>query len=171
MKKTIAMEIADAIANGAVKVPSNKFLDKDGNPIKVRPMDGAYDPLEVGDIIHVPNDFEVLAVKFNADDEDAHPCIICEVTLASGGERNIRFFPNSLCKSVISYDADGHRGPRVKSSGTAGDLFRTKDTVDEGLALLRGRDIKVSAYSMVTIKDYRSKEMRDTHIYTYDLVD
>lgn len=170
-KKNLAIEIAEAISAGtAVAQPDNKFLDKDGNPLKVRQMESTYDPLEKGDIITIPTDYKVLLVKFSDDtDAPAYPCIYCEVRSLDGSERNFRFFPNSLCKSITPI-VDGKRQARVKTRGTATDLYRGVLTVDEGLALLKGKSIRVSDAAVHTIKDYSTKELRDTHIYTYDLV-
>ena len=170
MKKSLATEIAEAITAGAVAQPDNKFVDKDGNPIKVRSMESIYDPLQVGDVLTIPQDYTVLLVKFSDDaDAQAYPCIYCPLKEADGTERNFRFFPNSLVKTVIPI-VDGKRQAKVKTTGTATDLYYGTATVDEGLALLRGKSIKVTAVSVHTVRDYATKELRDTHIYQYDLV-
>lgn len=169
-KKNLATEIAEAIAAGAVLQADNRFLDANGQPLKVRSMESTYDPLEVGDVITIPTDYKVLMVTFSdADDAKAYPCIYCEVRSADGSERNFRFFPNSLCKSITPI-VDGKRQAKVKTTGTATDLYRTVDTVDEALALLKGKSIRVAGAAIHTIKDFTTKELRDTHIYVYDLV-
>lgn len=168
-KKTLALEIAEALNAGAVAQPDNKFLDSNGQPVKVRSMESTYDPLEVGDVLTIPADYKVLLVKFSDAAEQAYPCIYCEVKAVDGSERNFRFFPNSLCKSITPI-VDGKRQAKVKTTGTATDLYRTVDTVDEGLALLKGKSIKVTSAEVHTVKDYTTKELRDTHIYNYDLV-
>lgn len=168
-KKTLPAEIAEAIAAGAVPQANNKFVDADGNPIKVRSMESTYDPLEVGDVLTIPTDYKVLLVKFSEDAERSYPCIYCTVKSTDGSERNFRFFPNSLCKSITPI-VDGKRQAKVKTTGTATDLYRTVDTVDEGLALLKGKSIKVTSAEIHTVKDYTTKELRDTHIYQYDLM-
>lgn len=170
-KKNLNVEIAELIASGeAVAAADNKFLDKDGNPIKVRQMESTYDPLEKDDVLTIPTDYKVLMVKFDdADDAPAYPCIYCEVKSADGSERNFRFFPNSLCKSITPI-VNGLRQARVKTKGTASELYRSVATVDEGLALLKGKSIRVADATLHTIKDYRTKQERTTHIYTYDLV-
>lgn len=170
MKKNLATEIAEAIAAGAIAQPDNKFVDKDGNPIKVRSMESTYDPLQVGDVLTIPQDYKVLLVKFSDDaDAQAYPCIYCPLKEADGSERNFRFFPNSLVKTIIPI-VEGKRQAKVKTTGTATDLYYGVATVDEGLALLRGKSIKVTAASVHTVRDYTTKELRDTHIYQYDLV-
>ena len=42
-KKNLATEIAEAIAAGAVAQPDNKFVDANGQPIKVRSMESTYE--------------------------------------------------------------------------------------------------------------------------------
>lgn len=168
-KKTIANEIAAAIQAGATVVADNKFTNPDGTPLKVRSMESTYDPLEVGDVLTIPTDYTVLAVKFSdAEDAKAYPCIYVEVKSADGSERNFRFFPNSLCKSVTPI-VEGKRGPKVKTKGTASELYRTVENVDDGLALLKGKRIRVSSAEIITVRDFNTQELRDTHIYTYDL--
>ena len=61
-KKNLATEIAEAIAAGAVAQPDNKFVDANGQPIKVRSMESTYDPLEVGHVLTIPTDYKVLLV-------------------------------------------------------------------------------------------------------------
>lgn len=170
-KVTIAAEISNALAAGAILVDSNKFLDKDGNPLKTRNMESTYDPLEVGDTFTIPQDYQVLAIKFNEndDDETPHPFIFVEVHSADGSSRNMRFFPNSLHK-FINPVVNGVRQAKVKTTGTACDLYGTKDTIDESLALLKGKTIKVTAAEIYRILT-RDKVERDTHIYQYDLAD
>lgn len=168
-KKNLAGAIAEAIANGAQPQAENKFINSKGEPIKVRQMESDYDPLEVGDVLHIPENYQVILVKFNEEDEESHPCIFVECTRADGSPRILRWFPNSLCKSINPI-VDGKRGPRVKTTGTATDLYRTVDTVDEGLALLKGKDIKVTASAVYTHKTRFTNGEQDTHIYQYDLV-
>ena len=167
-KKLINDEIAAAIAAGAVK--QDAFLAADGSPLKVRPMDSPYDPLEVGDVLRIPTDFQVLGVKFDPNDENEKPksCIIVECDCADGSQRNWRFFPNSLCKTVVPY-VDGHNLARVKSSGTAVDLYTSVDDVNVAMSLLKGKSIKIAAATIYPRKDWRTGEVKDTHIYQYDL--
>ena len=167
MKKTIAVEVAEAIANGSERVVDGSFKNSNGEPIRVRSMESSYDPLEVGDRFTVPTTPEVLKMSINGS-EEKYPYFFVEVVSSDGSTRNYRFFPNSLVKSVVPI-IDGKRGPRVKTRGTATDLFNSKDTVDEALALLKGRTIVVASCNIVTVRDFNSKELRDTHIYEYNL--
>lgn len=169
-KKNLAGAIAEALANGAVAQAENKFLNAKGEPVRVRQMESDYDPLEEGDVLHIPENYQVLMVKFNETDEEARPCIFIDVTRADGSPRVMRWFPNSLCKSIFPI-VDGKRQARVKTTGTATALYSTVDTVDEGLALLKGRDIKVTASAVYTHKTRFTNGEQDTHIYQYDLVE
>ena len=109
-------------------------------------------------------------VKFNdTADAQAYPCIFITVKSSDGSERNHRFFPNSLVKTIIPI-VDGKRQAKVKTKGTATDLYHSFQTVDEALEALKGKTIKVSSEEVHTVRDYQTKELRDTHIYTYDLV-
>lgn len=169
-KKLIADAIAEMIAKGAFRVESKKFTAADGTPLRVRSMDSDYDPLEVGDVLHIPQDFDVLEMKFNQDDPDEkpHQFVVVEVTQQDGNTRHWRFFPNSLMKARRPF-VDGHYQKKVKSTGTAVDLALTVDTVNELMDLLRGKNILVADATLVTEKNYRTGEIRDTHIYKYDL--
>lgn len=169
MAKKINEAIEAAIAAGAVVLDS--FVDSEGKPLRVRQMDSDYDPLNVGDVLSIPEEYKVLGIKFNPEDEDEkpHPFIFVEVLCADGSERNWRFFPNSLCKTVRPFE-NGHTQPKVKTTGTATDLYLTKDEVNEALALLKGRKIKVSASTVYSYKQYQTGEIKETHIYQYDLV-
>lgn len=168
-KRTVESEMNNALANGAKLAQDNKFVTADGKPMQIRQMDSDYDPLEEGDTLHIPADYKVVEVKFEENDETSHPCIFIEVTRADGTDRILRWFPNSLCKSINPI-VDGKRQARVKTTGSATDLFRSVDTVDEGLALLKGKDIKVAKATVYTHQTRYTNGPRDTHIYQYDLV-
>lgn len=169
-KKNLTAAIAEALANGAVAQAENKFVNSNGDAVRVRQMESDYDPLEVGDVLHIPTDYQVLLVKFNDADTEARPCIFINVTRSDGSDRILRWFPNSLCKSIFPI-VDGKRQARVKTTGTATALYSTKDTVDEALALLKGKDIKVTASAVYTHKTRFTNGEQDTHIYQYDLVE
>jgi hypothetical protein len=169
-KLSISDEIAALIKAGDVLVSNNKFEDENGEALLIRSMESTSDPLEVGDIISVPTDYKVLKTKFSDDaDAKAYPYIITEVKSVDGSERNFRFFPNSLCKTVWPI-VNNVRQAKVKTSGTASDLYRTKTTIDEGLALLRGRQIKVADVQSYEAKEYGLQTTKTKHIYQYDLV-
>lgn len=165
-KKNIATEIQEMVAAGdAVVVADNKFSGADGAPLKVRNMESTNDPLEVGDEITIPTDYKVIAVKIG---EGLYPCTVAEVKSADGSERNMRFFPNSLAKNITPIDAEGRRMPKVKTAGAVASWFSQKDTVDEAMKELAGKTFVVAAKTVYSVRDYNTKEIRQTGIYQYE---
>ena len=165
MKKTIAAEIEEMVAAGAQKVVDNKFTDANGNALKVRNMDLSNDPLEIGDEITIPADYQVIKVDINGN---MYPCLIAEVKSADGGERNMRFFPNSLAKTVYPLTAEGTRGPKVKTTGDVARWYAGFESVDEALKEIAGKKvIKVTGKTGYKYRDYTTKEERSTNVYEY----
>ena len=165
MKNTIAKEVEEMIAGGAVKVENKTFQDADGKPLKVRNMDATNDPLEIGDEITIPQDYEVLLTDINGNQ---YPCTVAEVKTTDGGERNMRFFPNSLAKVVYPVDAEGKRGPKVKTTGTVAKWYSEKGTVDEAMKELAGKTIVIAGKETYNYRDYNTKEIRSTSVYQYE---
>lgn len=165
-KKNIATEIQEMVAAGdATVVADNKFSGADGAPLKVRSMESTNDPLEVGDEITIPTDYKVIAVKIG---EGSYPCTVAEVKGADGSERNMRFFPNSLAKNITPIDAEGRRMPKVKTTGAVASWYSQKDTVDEAMKELAGKTLVVAAKTVYSVRDYATKELRQTGIYQYE---
>lgn len=164
-KLTIAQEIQEMINGGATAVEGNKFMDADGNALKVRNMDSTNDPLEIGDEITIPTDYKVVLTPIG---ESKYPCTIAEVKAADGSERNMRFFPNSLAKNVIPLDAEGKRMPKVKTTGAVAAWYAEQDTVDAAMAHLAGKTIVVTGKQTYSVKQYNSDEVRNTSVYTYE---
>lgn len=164
-KLTIAQEIQEMIKGGATEVANNKFSAADGTPMKVRNMDSSNDPLEVGDEITIPADFKVLNVKIG---ENAYPCTVAEVKSLDGGERPMRFFPNSLAKNIIPLDAEGKRMPKVKTTGKVAEWYAGFENVDDAMRDLAGKTIKVVGKETYNIRDYTTKEIRQTSVFSYD---
>ena len=165
-KKNIATEIQEMVAAGdATVVADNKFSGADGAPLRVRSMESTNDPLEVGDEITIPTDYKVIAVKIG---EGSYPCTVAEVKGADGSERNMRFFPNSLAKNITPIDAEGRRMPKVKTTGAVASWYSQKDTVDEAMKELAGKTLVVAAKTVYSIRDYNTKEIRQTGIYQYE---
>ena len=165
-KKNIATEIQEMVAAGdATGVADDKFSGADGAPLKVRSMESTNDPLEVGDEITIPTDYKVIAVKIG---EGSYPCTVAEVKSADGSERNMRFFPNSLAKNITPIDAEGRRMPKVKTTGAVASWYSQKDTVDEAMKELAGKTLVVAAKTVYSIRDYNTKEIRQTGIYQYE---
>lgn len=165
-KKNIATEIQELVAAGeATVVADNKFVGSDGAPAKVRSMESTNDPLEVGDEITIPEDYQVIAVKIG---EGNYPCVMAEVKSADGSERNMRFFPNSLAKNITPVDGEGRRMPKVKTTGTVASWYAGQDTVDNAMQGLKGKTLVVKGKTVHSYRDYNTKEIRQTGIYQYD---
>ncbi len=169
MKVALAQSILDEInnSNGTVTaVEGNKFNKA------VRNMD-AGDPLSVGDVISIPEKYDVLQVNLTPDAEvpTMAPFIMVEVkNEETGAERNMRFFPNQLAKIAFPVDADGKRLPKVKTTGSATKEYTSHATIDEAMEALKGKQIKVTKDDVYQTLRYGSNAIVNTHIYNYDLV-
>lgn len=171
MAKVINVEevIAEQVNDGAVLSVDNKFTNADGTQTKVRSMESTNDPLEEGDIIEIPKAYKVLQVKFSdAADAVAYPCTIVTVKSLDGSERAMRFFPNSLAKNITPI-VDGKRQAKVKTTGTAAAKYQEFATVDEAMGYFAGKSLKVTKVTPFQVRDYTTKEIRDTRICQYDL--
>ena len=167
-KVTLAVAIENELAQeGVSRIEGGKF----NSP--VRNMD-LNDPLQEGDVITIPTDYEVLGVIIDATREDAKPVpfIMVEVkNEATGKDANMRFFPNQLAKIVFPVDESGKRLPKVKTTGTAAKHYATFNDVDDAMASLKGKSIVVTKDSTFRTERYGDHEIVNTHVYQYDLVD
>lgn len=172
-KKVIADEIAQMIAGGnVVKAVDNKFVSADGQPLAIRNMESTQDPLEVGDVISVPADFQVLTEQLNGRPVSF---IMAEVKAADGSERNMRFFPNSLAKIAYPLDENRRRMAKVKTGGAVaqwvqGLLNEGKDVNYLVSELAGKKKIKVTAKTPYTVYRFgtNNTETQGTSIYSYD---
>lgn len=169
MKIELAQSILDEINNckGTVtKVEGNKF-----NKL-VRNMD-AGDPLSVGDVITIPEKYEVLQVNLTPDARVPTTALFIMVEVkneVTGTERNMRFFPNQLAKVAFPVDKDGKRLPKVKTTGTATKEYTSHPTIDEAMSVLKGKQIKVTKDDVYQTLRFGDNAIVNTHIYNYDLV-
>lgn len=169
MKVALAQSILDEInnSNGTVTaVEGNKFNKA------VRNMD-AGDPLSVGDVISIPEKYDVLQVNLTPDAEVPTMALFIMVEVKNeetGAERNMRFFPNQLAKIAFPVDADGKRLPKVKTTGSATKEYTSHATIDEAMEALKGKRIKVTKDDVYQTLRYGSNAIVNTHIYNYDLV-
>ena len=167
-KRNLKDAITEAIASGAIQ--SESFKDSKGEPLRVRQMDSDWDPLTEGDIIFVPENSPILGVKFGNNEDELHLYVTVEVKSVDGTERNFRLFPNYLARTLYPWQ-DGKRLAKVRTTGTATDLYVSKDTIDEAFELLRGKSIRVSRATLYTIKDRYTNEFKDRYIYQFDLIE
>lgn len=172
-KKLIADEIAQMIAGGnVVKAVDNKFVAADGQPLKIRDMESTQDPLEVGDVITIPADFQVLTEQLNGNPVSF---LVAEVKSADGSERNTRFFPNNLAKNFYPLDENRRRMAKVKTGGAVAqwvqDLKKEGKDVNYLVSELAGKKkIKVTAKTPYTVYRFgtNNTETQDTSLYSYD---
>lgn len=170
-KKILSDEIAAVIASGeATKAADNKFVNASGQPLQIRSMESVSDPLEVGDIITIPTDYQVLMMPVG----ESKACFIyAECISVDGSERNVRFFPNSLAKVYFPLDENKRRLPKVKTGGAVArwlaDCQAVGKTIDDAMKELAGKKIKVTAKDNYTVFKFQSKtETQSTNAYTYD---
>lgn len=169
MKVALAQSILDEInnSNGTVTaVEGNKFNKA------VRNMD-AGDPLSVGDVISIPESYEVLQVNLTPDAKAPTMALFIMVEVKNeetGAERNMRFFPNQLAKIAFPVDADGKRLPKVKTTGSATKEYTSHATIDEAMEALKGKRIKVTKDDVYQTLRFGDNAIVNTHIYNYDLV-
>lgn len=137
----------------------------------VRNMD-LNDPLEEGDVISIPTDYEILNVIIDATNPEAKPVPFIMVEVVNevkGTEKNMRFFPNQLAKIVFPVDEEGKRMPKVKTTGTAAKHYSTFQDADTAMESLKGKKIKVVKDSVYRTERYSDKAIVNTHVYQYDL--
>lgn len=164
------VSLAEAIAKeltvqGVSKNEAGKFN------MPVRNMD-LNDPLEEGDVISIPTDYEILNVIIDATNPEAKPVPFIMVEVVNevkGTEKNMRFFPNQLAKIVFPVDEEGKRMPKVKTTGTAAKHYATFQDADTAMESLKGKKIKVVKDSVYRTERYSDKAIVNTHVYQYDL--
>lgn len=164
MARSAKDETKDLVQSGqATRAANNKFGRR------VRNVD--QDPMDVGDVFTVPADFEVLEQSINGS--DPVPFILVPIKNKNTGvERNFRFFPNMLAKTVYPI-VNGRRETKVKTVGTAAlEYQKFADQGDEGMdnavKALVGRPIEITAKVQYTVQEYGTTNEVPTNIYTYD---
>lgn len=167
-KVSVSAEIESLVKAGDIVVENNKFLDADGNALRVRSMESTNDPLEVGDEITIPTDYKVLQTKIN---DNAAYYVVAEVHSADGSERNMRFFPNSLAKVAYPVDANGKRLAKVKTTGNVAEWFSGMKTLDEAMNGLKGKTFVVTSKDGYTCKEYQKETTHNVNVYGYNWKD
>lgn len=153
------------IYSEATDVASNTFTATDGTPMKIRSMESIYDNFEVNDIIRIPKDYQVMSLK---KDGNNYLCIIVDVESMDGTIRQIPFIPNCLAKNITPIDDKGKRLDRIKSSGTVTEWYATQRTVDQAMEMLAGNEIIIMDKEYYCVRDFRTKEIVTTAIYSYE---
>lgn len=144
--------------------------------LPVRNMDFG-DPYEEGDVITIPENFDILNIVIDENRKGADgkpistPFIMVEVVNEkTGAEKNMRFFPNQLAKVVFPVDENGKRLPKVKTTGTAAKHFATFQDVDAAMDDLKGKKIAITKDDTYQTLRYGTTDIVRTHVYQYDLV-
>lgn len=159
-------EALDLVKAGlATRASGNKFNRR------VRNVD--QDPMDIGDIFTVPSDYEVLEMSINGSDPT--PFILIPIKNKNTGvERNFRFFPNMLAKTVYPI-VNGRRDGKVKTVGTAALEYQKfadqgEDGMDNAVRALVGKPIEITAKVSYTVQEYGTTNEVPTNIFTYDFV-
>ena len=164
MARSAKDEAQDLVKAGlATRAAGNKFGKR------VRNVD--QDPMDIGDVFTIPNDYEVLEQFINGG--DPVPFILVPIKNKNTGvERNFRFFPNMLAKAIYPI-VNGRRDGKVKTVGSAAlEYQKFADQGDEGMdnavKALVGRPIEITAKTQYTVQEYGTTNEVPTNIFTYD---
>lgn len=159
-------ESLDLVKAGlATRASGNKFNRR------VRNVD--QDPMDIGDIFIIPQDYEVLEMSINGSDPT--PFILIPIKNKNTGvERNFRFFPNMLAKTIYPI-VNGRRDGKVKTVGTAALEYQKfadqgDDGMDNAVKALIGKPIEITAKVSYTVQEYGTTNEVPTNIFTYDFV-
>ena len=164
MARSAKDEAQDLVKAGlATRAAGNKFGKR------VRNVD--QDPMDIGDVFTIPNDYEVLEQSINGGDP-VHFILVPIKNKNTGVERNFRFFPNMLAKAIYPI-VNGRRDGKVKTVGSAAlEYQKFADQGDEGMdnavKALVGRPIEITAKTQYTVQEYGTTNEVPTNIFTYD---
>lgn len=122
--------------------------------------------LEKGDILTIPDKFEVREQKFG---DNVAQYIFCQL----GDTENVKpFYPSTFTKMRTVYDENGvSTGVRVFTTGSAAELFRSFGDVAEGMNALRNKKIRVSDIQEVRTLRYGTTSLMTAQIPVIDLVE
>lgn len=82
-----------------------------------------------------------------------------------------KFYPSTFTKRRVVYNEDKtSTGVSKHTMGTAAELFRSATSVDEGMAKLAGKKVKVTKMEKVRSLHYGTDQLINTFIPTIDLV-
>ena len=170
MARPVEEELQDLLASGQVtEAPDNKFGKS------VRNVD--QDPLDENDEFVIPENYHVVQAPLTQGGEPQKFILIPVTNAVTGIVRNIRFFPNQLAKVVYPV-VNGERQPKVKTVGEAALMYQKfadkgNDGMDLAMAALAaeckaGKKIRITKKTPYKTTAFRSTEIIDTNIFTYD---
>lgn len=155
------------VANGAEKLGSFTGVGSTG--------DG--NGFQEGDVITLPDKADVLGISIAGSTNKAE-AIIVKITNGSSS-RYAPFYPKSLAKRTNKLTLDDHKqvtdNEYVKAQGTAAKWYqqnsgrKVQDIVNDLIAL--GKEIQVTKVEPVKTYAFRSTEIIDSNVYTYNFVE
>lgn len=82
------------------------------------------------------------------------------------------FYPGCLSKNVmIANEQNVFTGQSIHATGTAVDEYMNHQTVDEGMAALEGKTLRITNIQWVLTIPYRETKSRTTSVMTIDIVE
>lgn len=169
MKRVIIVEDSHLYCNGIRKNAEGKFNQS------IRSISYG-DPLELGDVIHIPEEYEIfdMIIDPNRLDSTGNPIstpfvTVDAVNIFSGIVKRVRFFPNQLVKTIFPVDEKGKRLPKVRTLGTASSYYITFKDVDEGMNAIKGLKIRVKRKTSYKTIRFGDNQIVSEDIYEYDL--
>lgn len=131
---------------------------------EIRSLDN--DGLEKGDVLIIPEKFEVRERRFG---DNSAQYILCEL---EGTDRVKPFYPSTFTKIRTVYDEDGiATSERVHTTGSAAELYRSFGSIADGMDALRGKKICVTDVIPVRTLRYNSDQLMTAQIPVIDLVE
>lgn len=166
-KKTIASEIAEALASGKVtKVENNQFLNADGKALQVRSMESTNDPLQVGDEVTIPADYQVLSADINGNPASF---IFAEVKEPNGAERNMRLYPNSFAKVAFAIDPETKNFiGKYKTTGSVAEWYAKFTDVNEAFKEAAGKTFVVAKKDTYLMHNRFTEKDEKRSIFEYN---
>jgi hypothetical protein len=181
----VTVTVSDEVAAAQQRV-HNRINNERDTSVRLRGEEGFGDApvrtivdntFEQGDSFQITGAEEVFGNVINAgkDTEVVTPFIHVLVTNSKNpGKRMVRrFFPSKLFQTVFGYkpitvtenDEEKIVGyafdKRYETEGSAAEAMKSKATIKEGMELLKGKTLKVTASTDVTTRIYRSREERE----------
>lgn len=123
--------------------------------------------IEEGDVLVVPTEFKVYEQIFANGSKAQY--IFLQI---DGTDKVKKFYPGTFTKRRRIYEEDGSLSDAEPdfTNGTASELFRSFQTVEDGMNALKGKKIKVTEVRTIRTKDYTTGNIVNQQIPKIDLV-
>lgn len=120
--------------------------------------------LDKGDIFEIPDRTNKAYMNPKFNNAPALPC-----TFSNGDIRNI--YISTFTKSAIIVDSECiPTGAIERCDGTFVDEWRKYATNDDAWTALAGRKVEVTDVRLVNVRRYGTNEVRQTSLYTFELL-